>query len=106
MEPIKVNLPSDLESFKTGNGEGVWAYPCSPEDDEKVNNDNYYGEAYVIVKNDSFYYPGLIKYNDIIKVHCNGKKRPYLHIDLFTEYSEKTNPEKNKEEIMKKMSMR
>lgn len=106
LELIKVNLPSDLESFKTGNGEGIWARPLSEEDERKVNDDNYYGEAYVVAQNDSVYYPGLINYDDTIKVHCNGKMRPYLHIDLFNEYGKKTNPEKNKEEIMKKIGGR
>ncbi len=37
---IRVNLPEDTARYGTGNGEGVWAVPCSKEDSDIAKSES------------------------------------------------------------------
>lgn len=97
---FKVNLPSNEKDYETANGEGIWAFACTYEDLDKVMDDSYHGRAFVVALNDSFYYPGLINYEDVLEVQCNGNKRPTITLEKIKELSKLTDPEENKNSIM------
>lgn len=64
---IKVNLPEyAVGPWRTGNGEGIWAYIRNAEDVEKYNNAS--GPFDVVLMNHSFYYMGLLCWGSVIKV--------------------------------------
>lgn len=74
MEHIKVNLPSNEESYKSGNGEGCWAL-ADEEVKAAYDNDEKEGDYTVILDNDSFYYPGLMA-GTKIPIEMRGTNRP------------------------------
>jgi hypothetical protein len=77
---IKVNLPDSEEKFKSGNGEGIWAYPVT-EADELICNNGGVGETFdVYTMNDCIMYPFTCA--TIIKVRNTGAEtRPVLDYD-------------------------
>lgn len=105
-EMFKVNLPSNNSSYKTGNGEGVWAC-ATPEDTKKVFED--YSDEVIFVKilNDSYYYPTL-KCNTIIPVKLRGKYRPIgIYDELQYHYNDgdEEDIEKNRKSIIMDVMM-
>ena len=77
---IKVNLPDTIASFKSGNGEGIWACPVTIEDKVICNSNVKDTEFNVYALNDCIYYP--IACASIIRVKCTGKNtRPILSYD-------------------------
>jgi hypothetical protein len=73
---IKVNLPSDIHGFMSGNGEGCWAYIRNAEDFDKYNST---GQFEVILMNDSIYYLDILRYGHVIIVDGKRDKRPVLN---------------------------
>lgn len=75
---VKVNLPElDSGGFKTGNGEGCWAYIRKPEDIEKYDKGR--GTFEVILLNSSVYYMGFLLWGSVITVEGRGQNRPVLN---------------------------
>lgn len=73
-EHIKVNLPNDEDSAKTGNGEGCWVLVTKEVKklhDEDVTGGIYEGK----LDNNSCYYPNL-KAGEIIRFEMKGVNRP------------------------------
>ena len=82
---FKVNLPDTLDSYKSGNGEGVWAY-TDFESYEKWKNDEKDSIIYVRILNDSIYYNGL-EYGDLVPVELRGEYRPVaMYEELIGKY--------------------
>lgn len=76
---FKVNLPSTYENYINGNGEGVWA--CGDEKTKLAyDNDVSGGIYFVMILNDSGYYPDLTN-KTIIPVEMRGEKRPTAIFD-------------------------
>ena len=76
MEHIKVNLPSNEESYKLGNGEGCWV--LVEENVKRAHDTDEKGTNYVgILDNDSFYYPGLYAGKEI-PIEMRGTYRPVV----------------------------
>jgi len=72
---VKVNLPENYESFGAGNGEGVWAVPCSREDAVKCRDDSSYEEvAFVRLCNQPICHP--LSWGDKIAVQTRRGNRP------------------------------
>lgn len=84
---FKVNLPSNAESYESGNGEGVWA--CgNKETFEAWEKDIDSGVYFVKMLNYSVYYPKL-EYGTIVAIEMRGKKRPVaIHDELVAKYGE------------------
>ena len=93
---FKVTLPYSEKSYKDIEGEGIFATACIEIDFNKIHNEFYFGEAYVIAHNDSIYYPTLISCGDKLKVKCNGIKRAVLDKELLLNLLEQTDPLENK----------
>ena len=75
---LKVNLPSAMAGFTTGNGEGIWAIPASPED--TIIYDTYAsGTTFkVAILNTPIAFP--FPWGSIIEVYIiNVSNRPVLH---------------------------
>ena len=84
---VKVNLPSNQESYISGNGEGVWV-KVDEQTCRDYDNDGrgrfYHGE----LANDSIYYPGLMC-GMTIPFEMRGKNRPVVkHSWLVENYGE------------------
>lgn len=47
---FRINIPKDLKSYESGNGEGYLGY-CSPEDKKKYDADEESGEFIVVLDN-------------------------------------------------------
>ncbi|WP_330112594.1 hypothetical protein VSU16_14540 (plasmid) [Cetobacterium somerae] len=92
---FKITLPYSEETFIENKGEGIFATACSEIDFNKIHNQFYFGEAYVIARNDSIYYPTLISYGDKLKVKCNGINRATLDKEILLELLKKTDPLEN-----------
>lgn len=88
---FKLNLPDTQDGFDRGNGEGVWAY--SDDETKKIHDEEIVlgGIYFARILNDSVYYPGKLKYNEIVAFEMRGKYRP---IAFFTELNEKYGPPK------------
>lgn len=81
---VKVNLPDTEHDWKTGNGEGVWAYIRKEEDVEKYDKGE--GSFEVILMNHSLYYMGLLYIGTVLKVDGRGPaSRPVLNKEWITE---------------------
>lgn len=93
---FKITLPYSEQSHKNIEGEGIFATACSEIDFNKIHNEFYFGEAYVIAHNDSVYYPTLISYGDKLKVKCNGIKRAVLDKEILLDLLKQTDPLENK----------
>ena len=73
-EYIKVNLPSDLDGYKSGNGEGVWV--TVEQEVYDLYNSDHNGDVFTgTIANDSVYYPEL-KCGDTIVFTMRGVNRP------------------------------
>ena len=71
---IKVNLPSDGEAERSGNGEGVWG-EVDEETCRAYDGNVTGGEWHGKLANDSLYYPGLAC-GDELPFTMNGGHRP------------------------------
>ena len=79
---MKFNIPDSEEKFKSGNGEGVWAMPLTPDDRAIYKDDSAVGKKFqVIILNDALTYP--IEWGSIITVESRGDDRPVLSYDWF-----------------------
>lgn len=74
---IKVNLPTTLAKFKSGNGEGIWAIPYEMND-QRISDKNILGTKFnVVVLNNCLSYP--FRVGDIIQVKIiNEEQRPII----------------------------
>ena len=72
---IKVNLPSNFESYQSGNGEGIWAVCASQKDADIYNTPSNGSQFEVCLANNSFYYPYLT-YGSKVLVETQGDNRP------------------------------
>lgn len=77
---FKVNLPSSIEDFTTGNGEGVWCKSTRKYTDMANSKDFNNVTILVEILNDSLYYKGLMC-GDIIPVELRGCNRPVAYIN-------------------------
>ncbi len=73
---LKLNLPSTIDGFETGNGEGVWGCPLTKKDLYISKNDDDDTTFQVILLNDSIYYP--FPYGTILTAKCIYGFRPVL----------------------------
>jgi len=81
---VKVNLPEDESKWVSGNGEGVWAAPCSEEDSQKCRDDNsYHEDAFVRLMNQPLFHPLI--WGDKIRVQTRGDKRPVAYLEEMSE---------------------
>lgn len=74
VEYIKVNFPDTAESFKSGNGEGMWVL-VDAETKAAHDNDASGGVYVGILDNDSVYFPDLVC-GSVVKFEMRGKYRP------------------------------
>ena len=97
---FKVNLPSDMDTYRSGNGEGIWACPADQETEDLWKNDADGGQGLVHACNDSFYYPGEIVYGSRVLVEFRGENRP---VAVWDDLQGTKEAEANKEETFKKI---
>ena len=76
---FKVNLPNNLFSYNTGNGEGIWVEATSQEEYQKYLSRETKQFIKVKLLNNSVYYPSLVM-NTIIEVELRGDDRPVLRL--------------------------
>lgn len=77
---VKVNLPEDEDKWASGNGEGVWATPCSEEDANRCRDDNSHGEdAFVRLCNQPIMH--LLVWGNKIRVQTRGSSRPVAYLE-------------------------
>ncbi|WP_297489051.1 hypothetical protein [uncultured Cetobacterium sp.] len=79
----KVNVPSTISKFNSKNGEGMWCCGITEDDRNKLNDDNYFGLATVVILNDCFEHLTDLLYLDVIDVQCNGSKRATITKEFF-----------------------
>lgn len=89
MHLIKVNLPSNEEAYKNGNGEGCW-FLVSEEVknayDSDENNTKYQG----ILDNDSVYFKGLFAGTEL-PIEMRGEMRPVVPYNYLVEHYGESN---------------
>ncbi len=56
----------------------------SPEDKEKYDNDNFYGEIKAVLCNDPLSWDGILFWGCEVNVKCNGSLRPVVSFDYIT----------------------
>jgi len=56
---FKVNLPSTISEYRTGNGEGIWVVAASASDNKLIRGDSINKQFFAYLCNDSVYYPNL-----------------------------------------------
>lgn len=83
-EYIKVNLPGSEDSYKTGNGEGVWVL-VSEQVKAIYDRDAEGGYYFGILDNDSCYWPGL-NHGAAIPFEMRGKNRPVVPYEWLEEW--------------------
>jgi len=77
---VKVNLPEDEGKWASGNGEGVWAAPCSEEDAVKCRDDRSYGEdVFVRLMNQPIMH--ALVWGDKIRAQTRGENRPVAYLE-------------------------
>jgi hypothetical protein len=81
---IKVNLPSNISSYNSGNGEGCWAIPNTDEDAVILNEDKDKTTAKIILCNDSVYFPPLV-YGSVLQVEIRCGQRAVLDVNWMHE---------------------
>lgn len=81
---IKVNIPRNMKSYLSGNGEGCWALPLTVEDAKIIEIDKHKEKALVVLCNSSFYFPKL-SWASVIQVEMRSGFRPVLDIDWVQE---------------------
>lgn len=92
---FKVNIPGNKSSYKTGNGEGIFA--CADDETYKAliyldEDSRKNGKIYLVkALNDSIYYGGLIKYGDVLAVEGRGENRPVVILDEIKDMQERNN---------------
>ena len=57
--------------------EGIWCW-LAPEDREKYEDDNFYGEINVILCNDPLNYYGILFWGCEVEITCRGIDRPVI----------------------------
>lgn len=87
-EYIKVNLPGSEDSYKTGNGEGVWVL-VSKQVKAAYDRDAQGGYYFGILDNDSCYWPGL-DHGASIPFEMRGKNRPVVPYEWLYDGSERS----------------
>ena len=91
MEYIKANLPANEESYKTGNGEGVFV--LVDDQTKKAYDDDKTGSGYSgILDNDSLYFKGL-KHGEVIPLEMRGELRPVVPYTWLKEHYGEAAPE-------------
>jgi|GEM_PF-4032941 len=98
---IKVNLPSTLNDYHNGNGEGMFAVVTNPEDKAKYDADCTSGLFIAILDNDSIYYPHLNAGTPVV-CEYRGKNRPTACWNLLGNNKE---AEKNRQEVLKQLGV-
>lgn len=83
-EYIKANLPGSEDSYKTGNGEGVWVL-VSDQAKAAYDRDAQGGYYFGILDNDSCYWPGL-DHGAAIPFEMRGKNRPVVPYEWLEEW--------------------
>lgn len=83
-EHIKVNLPDSKDSYKTGNGEGVWVLVCE-QAKAAYDQDAEGFFCFGILDNDSCYWPGL-NHGAAIPFEMRGKNRPVVPYEWLEEW--------------------
>ena len=87
-EDFLVNLPRNWPSYKSGNGEGVWAVALKEEDYAQYTSISDNGTMEVMLLNDSIHYSKL-KWGTIVEAEHRGDKRPVLDKKTLTYLFEK-----------------
>ena len=87
-EYIKVNSPGSEDSYKTGNGEGVWVL-VSEQVKAIYDQDAEGGYYFGILDNDSCYWPGL-NHGAAIPFEMRGKNRPVVPYEWLAEWQAKS----------------
>lgn len=98
---FKVNLPSSIEKFESGNGEGIWACSYNQESADIYASGTLNKEFEVVVLNDAICYP--FPWGCVITVVMvnNPNNRPVLSKRWITEViKESTKGEKTLEMIL------
>jgi hypothetical protein len=93
---FKLNLPESIESYSTGNGEGIWALTDKATKKE-LDEDKKQGQFIAWACNDSVYYPH-IKYGSAILCEFRGGFRP---VAVWDNLSESKDAEKNRKNLLK-----
>jgi len=97
---IKINLPEDIQSYRQGNGEGVWAVVLEPEDLAKYKNNASSGQFIAVACSDSFYFPGEIVCGSKVLCEFRGEKRPMA---VWDDLQGTKDAADNRNKIMKKV---
>lgn len=97
---IKVNIPESIESFRMGNGEGIWAVAVDDEGHNLHKQDATDGHITVVACNDSVFYPGEIVYGSEVVCILRGGKRPVAAWDALNGTKKAAD---NKKDTLKKM---
>lgn len=63
-------------------GESIWGW-TTPEDKEKYNDDDFYGEIKAILTNQPLNYCGALAWGCEVILKCNGADRPDLSNDFI-----------------------
>ena len=86
---FKVNLPSNEDCFKSGNGEGVWAITTDENHKKFANNINSKNEKFLVrLLNEPIYYDSL-HWGDYVLVESRGSLRPTaIYSELVEKYGE------------------
>lgn len=63
-------------------GESIWGW-TTPEDKEKYNDDDFYGEIKAILTNQPLNYCGALAWGCEVVLKCNGADRPDLSNDFI-----------------------
>lgn len=79
---VKVNIPEDWQSHRSGNGEGMWGYIRHEADLEKYDKGE--GEFEVILLNTSIYWPQML-WGRVIKAEGRGGSRPVISSTMFAQ---------------------
>lgn len=102
---IKVNLPSSIEDYKTGNGEGMWAVVASQEDFDIEQAEVEGTKFKVYLCNDSFYYPDDYPWGSEVIAESRGSE--YRAVAVWEELSKigRDLAEKNREDTIRLVAM-
>lgn len=73
---IKVNLPSSVQDYARGNGEGIWAVIIDPADVKPYKENASQGQLWVAACNDSTYYPEEVAFGSRVLCELRGEMRP------------------------------
>ena len=83
-ETVRINIPSDIDSYNSGHGEGaIWL--VSPEDNEDLNNEKTDGEFEAVLATGSSYYDE-IEFGYVLTAEHRGEKRPVIKWDIVKDF--------------------